>query len=132
MHHPTSFPPVLGALDPYPKLADSLVFQLNGLIVVFVALGSIWGAMELIGWFFKRQARRATAAPPQPVASPPPAAARPAEEGWLDPRTVAAVTAAVHFTVGTGYRIRAIAASGPIVEWAQEGRRQIFASHRVR
>lgn len=53
------------------------------------------------------------------------------EESDDDPAIMAVVAAAVHSVIGDrAHRIVSIRSSGP--GWAQEGRRQIFSSHRVR
>lgn len=109
------------------ELGESLVYQLNGLIVVFAALSAIWLLLEVTGAYFKRQAA-ATVAPAAAPAAPPPAA----PDEVLAPELVAAITAAVHTAVGAGCRIEAIVPAGATGEWAHEGRRQIFASHQLR
>ena len=60
----------LATLPAYPSIPESLAFQLNGLIVVFIALGAIWGLMELSGVIFRSQQRRQIAAPVRPAAIP--------------------------------------------------------------
>lgn len=48
-----------------------------------------------------------------------------------DPATLAVIAAAVHTAIGNRpHRLVSIRSAGP--GWAQEGRRQIFSSHRVR
>jgi len=48
-----------------------------------------------------------------------------------DPALMAVVAAAVHTVIGDRpHRVVSVRSSGP--GWAQEGRRQIFSSHRVR
>jgi Na+-transporting methylmalonyl-CoA/oxaloacetate decarboxylase gamma subunit len=54
-----------------------------------------------------------------------------ASESGEDPALVAVIAAAVHTVIGDrAHRIVSIRPRGP--GWAQEGRRQIFSSHRVR
>lgn len=117
------------------SLAESVEFQMLGLLVVFSVLALLWGTLELTGFFFRRAEERARAAR---------AAARAAERGQVSqviPNEILAVlAAAVHVTCGGRARIRAIQqASHPdtISElsrqvWTVEGRRQIFDSRRVR
>lgn len=125
-----SIPPLLGAaLPPRPGLGESIVFQINGLVVVFLALASIWGVLELTGLFFRR---RAVAKPAVKAAAPLPASPRAADASGLPPETVAVIAAAVHAAVGAPHRIEVIVPVGPSSDWAREGRRQIFASHQVR
>lgn len=52
-------------------------------------------------------------------------------EGSDDPAILAVVAAAIHTVIGDRpHRVVSIRSTGP--GWAQEGRRQIFSSHRVR
>lgn len=113
------------ALPPHPRLSETIVFQLNGLVVVTLALAAIWGAVEVIGLFFRRSAVPATVAPP---------ATKPLEAPLVGvpPEIVAAVSASVCVVLGARYRIHAIVAQPGGLDWAHEGRREIFASHRVR
>lgn len=68
----------------------------------------------------------APAATPAPVAAPVPA---PQEED--DAAILAVISAAVHTVIGDrAHRIVSVRGAGS--GWAQEGRRQIFSSHRVR
>ncbi len=114
--------PLLLALAEYPSFAESIAYQATGLVVVFLALGSIWAAMELIGRFFRSRPAPAPAAP----------APAPLPTGAIDPATVALIAAAVHVTVGGPHRIHAITAADHPVDWAREGRRSHFASHQIR
>lgn len=131
--------PLLAALPPNPTVGETLTFQLNGLIVVFIALSSIWGAVELIGFFYKRAAKAAPKVPAAPrsavaagsIGASEAAEAAPAPSG-IDPNTLTVIAAAVHATLGGRHRVRAITTGEMHIEWAQEGRRQIFASHKVR
>jgi hypothetical protein len=80
---------MLGVLPDHPHFGESVAFQINGLLVVFVALGAIWGVLEIIGELFRIIAAHQAAAlerkappalPPAPVvtvatAVPPPAPA---------------------------------------------------------
>jgi len=112
------------ALPDHPHWLDSIVFQFNGLIVVFAALSLIWGMLEVMGFYFRRVHH---------VPEPEPAAvAGPGEYAGVSPEQVAAISAAVMTLVGTPHRIQAIVPADPELNWAQEGRRQIFASHRTR
>ncbi len=130
------------ALAPYPSIGESLRFQLTGLVVVFIVLGAIWALMEIIGAFFKRRqaaldaAKKVSQAPvaippvPAPVVSAPPA---PLESGSGPSAEITAViAAAVHMTLGPRFRIHSIAPVSENLDWAREGRRTIFASHKTR
>jgi len=126
-----------------------------GFLFVMIVLGLLSAVTSAIGAFFTRQAAReaaaaaesareaaqsASSAAAQPVASAAvqsaPAATSQAAVGSgaspeEDPVLLAVITAAVHSMIGDrAHRIISIRSSGP--GWAQEGRRQIFSSHRVR
>jgi Na+-transporting methylmalonyl-CoA/oxaloacetate decarboxylase gamma subunit len=133
-------PSRLLALPEHPKLGESLVYQFNGLVVVFIALGMIWVMMEIMGAIFRRvavnQAARAAALPkvaaPEPAApAPAPAAAAVATDG-VDPATYAAIVAAVYCTLGKGHRVVGVTSVIDARDWSREGRRDHFSSHRVR
>jgi Na+-transporting methylmalonyl-CoA/oxaloacetate decarboxylase gamma subunit len=115
--------PLAAALPEHPALLESVAYQLNGLIVVFGALASIWLALELIGRFFRRQGEAAPAAVPSPAPVATPAG--------VPPEVVAAVTAAVHVALGERVRVAAVVPV-PVTPWAHEGRREIFTSHHLR
>ena len=73
---------------------------------------------------------KAQAAPKAAPVAPAPAPVPAANEGE-DPALMAVLAAAVHSVIGDrAHRIVTIRQGGP--GWAQEGRRQIFSSHRVR
>lgn len=124
----TVFSPTLAASLPlHPGLGESILFQINGLVVVFAALCSIWGMLELTGIYF----RRASARPkPAPLAVPATTPAKPVPE--ISPQMIAAIAAAVSVALNARHRIDAIVPIAAGQDWAQEGRRQIFASHQVR
>lgn len=122
MNLPTS---TFAALPAFPEIGESITFQLNGLAVVFLALLSIWGLLELMGVYFRRAGAQVQVSPVAVVPAPTPAAA-------LPPETLAAIAAAVHVALGPRHRIHAIVPVSADLDWAHEGRRQIFASHQVR
>jgi Na+-transporting methylmalonyl-CoA/oxaloacetate decarboxylase gamma subunit len=127
----------LAFLPDYPTVGESLTFQVTGLVVVLAALCSIWGLVELIGAIFKRiEARRGTAAQ-LPVGAPvvpaePATAGQAAGSPGLTPEILAVIAAAVHVTLGGSHRVTVVKPAETAVDWAREGRRQIFASHKVR
>lgn len=45
---------VLAVLPEYPPFAESIAYQLSGLLVVLLALGGLWVMLEMIGAFFRR------------------------------------------------------------------------------
>jgi Na+-transporting methylmalonyl-CoA/oxaloacetate decarboxylase gamma subunit len=105
-------------------LSDSLIYQLNGLIVVLAVLSSIWAVVSTIGLFFQRRAQAASpekAGPTTvsaPIASP-------------EPAVLVAIAAAVHAVGGARTRVISVTAA-ETGDWAREGRRQIFSSHKIR
>ena len=122
----TAARPLLATLPEYPSLGESVAFQLNGLIVVFLALGSIWALLELMGVFFRRQKSPPPAAAP---VAPDRAAAAPT---GLTPELTVVIAAAVSTILKQPHRIHSIAAEPAPSDWAHEGRREIFGSHRIR
>src|SRR5690606_6809009 len=79
---------LLASLPAYPSIPESLAFQLNGLIVVFIALGAIWGLMELSGLIFRRQNRhQKTTSVPRPVS--------PTQSEEVSPEILAVIAAVV-------------------------------------
>lgn len=114
--------PLAAALPDHPGFGESVVFQLNGLVVVFTALGAIWLLVEAMAFWFKR---RVTA--PGPVAAPAWA------PGGPDPAMLAALAAAAHVALGGSPRITSIVrVDTPDHEWVLEGRRQIHSARKVR
>jgi len=113
-------------------------------IVVLALLASVTSAMG--AWFTKKavhSAAKAAAAAQSaaeaaaksaagtPSAGPSSAASSSAAEDEDDPAVMAVIAAAVHSAIGDRpHRVVSIRSAGP--GWAQEGRRQIFSSHRVR
>lgn len=124
---PVSLPALVASLPEYPELGDSIIYQLNGLVVVFTALCLIWGLLELMAVWFKRTAR---AAKPAAAAV---AAQAPVSPDGIEPQVIAAMAAAVHATLGAGNRITSIVqVDAPDHGWGLEGRRQIHSARKVR
>ena len=132
-----------GLLPTHPSVSEMLSFQATGLLIVFLALGSIWFSLEIIGRIFqfleKRRAAVPTSAPEALPAQVPPAAipAKPAPAPaaaatGVPAGVLVAIAAAVHETLGPRGRVAAVRSITTDQDWAREGRRQIFASHRLR
>lgn len=121
--------------------------------MLFLALGSAWFAVDLVRKLRQpaetseprrgESAAPLATAPAAPVAIPSPAAISPApapDTGIPAPHLVAITAAVHHLFKGRARLLSAFAApslSGtsspnPPVDWAREGRRDIFTSHRVR
>ncbi len=123
-----SFPLSLASITENPSLTELIEFQATGLVVVFSALITIWIFLELLGKVFRNRAPAPAAA--QPTA-PRPAAADAAT--GTPPQAIAAISAAVHVALqGRAHRIASIKLAGGQPNWAAEGRREHFSSHRVR
>ncbi len=127
---------LFASLTAHPSFFENLRFQTVGFAIVLVALGLLALVLGLTGWLFKkREAQKAaSAARTAPGKS---LALRQAE----DPHELLAViTAAVYSTVGESHRIVSIrpVTNGKIIgelylqAWSMEGRRQHFASHKIR
>ena len=152
MDYPQTVTTVLASTSASGAGTDTAGTVVLGFLFVLVVLALLAAVTALIGAFFTRQAAReatraarsageaaekavaagaaasapgagAAAAPePEPEAEPPVAE---------NPRLLAVVAAAVHTVFGERpHRIVSVRQSR--TGWAQEGRRQIFSSHRVR
>jgi Na+-transporting methylmalonyl-CoA/oxaloacetate decarboxylase gamma subunit len=119
------------SLPEHPTFADNLQFQLTGLLVVLVTLGTLAILVSLIGRLFIA-ARPA----PAPAAAPPPAAApTPEAAGEIPGPVYAAIAAAVASTLGDErFAIRGVQTVDPRgnMSWGAEGRRAIYASRKLR
>lgn len=92
----------------------------TGFAVVLLVLLLIWAVCAALGMVFAR-AERAGAAVPPPLAP------------GVPPHHVAAITAAVAQTLGTGVRLTRITAPPHRVDgWPLEGRIETYAAHRIR
>ena len=131
-----SFPfPVLAlTLPEYPTLAESLQYQVTGLLVVLFALGSLAILVGLVGRIFAAlEERRAEVRPA--TAATPARTAVPATTEEISPAVLAAIAAAVAATLGDRrFAIRGVQVADPRqnAAWSAEGRRTIYASHNVR
>ncbi len=119
------------ASSQHMSLSENISFQLTGLAVVFIALGAIWMVLTVTGSFFKRFVPVPTAKAALPVAAAAPVAAT-IPDATLDPAIFAVIAVAVHVSLGSKARVHKIITLGGETDWAREGRRQIFTSHKVR
>lgn len=130
----------------------------DALHILFFALGSAWFAVDLMRKLRAPVAQPPTApvapavqvvstspAPaPAPTvsapAAPAPAAPPPAEAPGVSPSHLAVIAAAVHHVFSGRARLAGVMPAAiqvpghvtPHIDWAREGRRDIFTSHRVR
>ena len=126
---------IFASLPAHMSLLENLRFQTVGFIIVMVILGLIALIMSLVGWLFRNAGGQKLAT-----------GAGTALERSLaviqeeDPQVVAVIAAAVYSTVEEAHRIVSIrpVIEGKTVEdlylqaWSVEGRRQHFASHKIR
>lgn len=120
------------SLPEHPTFADNLQFQLTGLLVVLVTLGTLAIMVSLIGRFFiATQSKRAAA----PVAPTPPATPVAPSGAEIPGPVFAAIAAAVSTALGDQrFAIRGVQTVDPRqnLAWSAEGRRSIYASRNVR
>ena len=127
------------ALPPRPGFLESVSYQVVGLVVVFIALGSIWLLMELMGWIFRGLARHRDAAalasaPAVPSITP----EAPVTPAGITPEVIAVLTAAVNEMLESRGRIVGITSveahpsefNVQMLAWASDGRRRLLDSHR--
>ncbi len=125
------------SLPVYPSLAESLQYQITGLIVVIFALGSLALLVGLIGRIFSAlDARRAAASPPVRTSSSAQSLAAPESAANEIPSAeLAAIAGAVAAALGDSrFAIRGVQVADPrqSLAWSAEGRRSIYASRNVR
>ena len=124
------------SLPAYPSFLENLRFQTVGFIIVLVALGLLTLVLISIGGLFKKwEGQKAASAA---GATPEKSLALRQEE---DPHELLAViAAAVYSAIGDSHRIVSVrpVINGKIIgelylqAWSMEGRRQHFASHKIR
>jgi hypothetical protein len=106
-------------------------YQAAGMMIVLGALGGLWLMVSALG-----RALRLTRAGQPPVALSAAASSRPIAaplETGLDPRLIAAISAAIHVTLKSRFQLVSIQPEHTHTPaWSQEGRREIYQSHRVR
>lgn len=143
-----SFLSILAQTDTGSAGADGETggIMLVGFIFVLLVLTLLAAVTSIIGMFFSRQAAKdaavaakAASAAASPAAVPPtPVGEASPSEGEAatfdpanDPQIQAVIAAAIHSVFGDRPH-RVVAVRSAAAGWAQEGRRQIFSSHRVR
>ena len=103
---------MLAEVNPFISSLQHIV----GFLVVVIALGMLWALTALLGLYFKRL----------PVEAPG------AGSGSDQPtdEEVVAVTAAISMLMGRPSRIVSLGSSKK--DWSREGKRDHFASHKIR
>ncbi len=123
-------------LPAYPSFLENLRFQTVGFIIVLVALGLLTLVLISIGGLFKKwEAQKAASAA---GTTPENSLALRQEEDTHE--LLAVIAAAVYSAIGESHRIVSIrpVINGKIIgelylqAWSMEGRRQHFASHKIR
>ncbi len=126
----------IATLSAQPSFPETFRFQVVGFLVVMVSLGLIALMLGFMGYCFKKSGsrkRQATVAATLPEKPLPPV-----QED--DPELVAVIAAAVGSVINGSHRIVSIrpvdtgGVSGELYlqAWSMEGRRQHFASHKIR
>ena len=117
--------PSVGALAGSRVLIAALLYQVNGLVFVFIALGAIWLLMRSLGWILGHLQRGSAAAVND-------------DEAPINPEVLVAIFAAAAEEIDGEVRIVAITREDQadntdgIFAWSHEGRRQHFESHKIR
>ncbi|MBD5780292.1 OadG family protein [Pelagicoccus sp. NFK12] len=128
--------PTIAAFGAKPTVMENVSFIVIGFLFVLVVLATLSIVTSLIGVLCTRLIKE-----PETKKSPPPAPAAPVApkaqsegietEGDIPEHIIALIATATHVILkGRPQRIVSIKGSGQ--GWAQEGRREIFSSHRVR
>lgn len=104
-----------------------------GFLIVLVTLATLWLITAAMGRFFVGVDRRRAAVPAAPATASQPAPGANADTATaqsISSETVAAVAAAAYLVLGKRHRI--IAIRNVSADWGREGRRQHFASRKIR
>ncbi|HLP07174.1 MAG TPA: OadG family transporter subunit [Opitutaceae bacterium] len=119
-----------GAIIAAASDAGSLETIKNVLLIVFLAVGTVWLLLEArrnltLSYGETNNPAPAPAAVPTVVAPAAVSSRIPAE-------IIAVITAAVHASLGNSAQVVAIAGADDNRTWAAEGRRAIYATRKVR
>jgi Na+-transporting methylmalonyl-CoA/oxaloacetate decarboxylase gamma subunit len=140
MHLPNF--PVAAAIPDVPGLMQSIGYQVSGWLVVLLAIVALWLMIEGAHAVIRRHTAAALAPEPVVVAQPAVAPATPVQAAPVEDRPAAEIVAVIAAAVdqalqGRG-RIVSItplggaSGAGTAQAWSGEGRRSLFASHKVR
>ncbi len=126
--------PTIAAFAAKPTLTENISFILIGFLFVLVVLAALSIVTTLIGVLCTRLIKEPAAK--KPAAAKAPAAPEPRADGIqtdgdIPEHIIALIATATHVILkGRPQKIVSIRAGSQ--GWAQEGRREIFSSHRVR
>ncbi|GHC05575.1 OadG family transporter subunit [Cerasicoccus arenae] len=132
MMHTTA---IIASLPAHPSIGENMTFIVVGFLFVTFVLLTLAGVTQMISLLFRQadnaKKKPAPATTQQPNVSTSVETTPEAEDASLDPLTAVVIAAAVHAIIGEKpHRILNIRPSSH--GWAQEGRRAIFTSHKVR
>ncbi len=113
-------------------MLENLEIILTGFAVVMIALALLWGACAIVGYFFTRTPQGTSGTGSSHAPKVPPSAAVASRAG-VPPHHLAAIAAAVAYTLGPGYIVTRVAAPPhKVSEWPLEGRIAAFSAHNTR
>ncbi len=121
-------PFLLARLPDHPTMVESLEYQVVGLVIVLAALAALWAACAIVGALFRAAGSERLEKKVESAAG---AQATP-------PEITAVIAAAIHATLDGRHRVLSIhladthAVESRIHAWSMEGRRHVFASHKIR
>lgn len=125
----------LASLAPHPSFMENTSFIISGFVFVLAVLAILSVLTVVIGKTIQQLTTKKPAANTAASVATPPAApvpVKPSVPGDLPEHVLALITAATHVVLeGRPQRIVGVRQVG-VGGWAQEGRREIFSSHRIR
>ncbi|MDQ8180109.1 OadG family protein [Pelagicoccus sp. SDUM812005] len=127
--------PTLAAIAAKPTVLENVSFIVTGFLFVLVVLATLSIVTSLIGVLCTRFIREPE--PPKKAVVPGPATPSTPTRREIDadddiPDHVIALIAAATHVILKGRPQKIVSIRGNSQGWAQEGRREIFSSHRVR
>lgn len=127
--------PTIAALAAKPTVLENVSFIVIGFLFVVVVLATLSIVTSVIGVVCSRLIKSETEEAPKAAPAPAPAATPRADgietDGDIPEHIIALIATATHVILkGRPQKIVSIRGRGQ--GWAQEGRRDIFSSHRVR
>lgn len=128
--------PTIAALAAKPTVLENVSFIVIGFLFVLVVLATLSIITSIIGALCNRLIKEPEAKPKAVAASAAPAPPIPKVDGIVTdediPEHIIALIATATHVILQGRAQRIVNIRGAGQGWAQEGRREIFSSHRVR